>query len=225
MAPYNPAPGGQHSQFGPPNPSVQEATRSDLLLVTQKTDSQVPAIKAKVSEESKAPATQPGQNAAQNIPGRGYLLLDASRSRDMSAAPAAPSGAFGNASAPLPPEPEAMPAPAAEVYAPIVDNPFQSVDKEPQSTFSIDVDTASYANVRRFLNQNMLPPGTPSGSRRCSTISLITMRLRPAPASIRSRSTSRSPAVPGTPSTGWRGSASPPGRSTSPGERPATSSS
>src|SRR5207244_3131851 len=27
-----------------------------------------------------------------------------------------------------------------------------------QSTFSIDVDTASYANVRRFLTQNLLPP-------------------------------------------------------------------
>ena len=29
---------------------------------------------------------------------------------------------------------------------------------DPLSTFSIDVDTASYANVRRFLMQNMLPP-------------------------------------------------------------------
>jgi Ca-activated chloride channel homolog len=46
----------------------------------------------------------------------------------------------------------------AEVYAPIVDNAFLPVVKEPQSTFSIDVDTASYANVRRFLAQNILPP-------------------------------------------------------------------
>ncbi len=42
--------------------------------------------------------------------------------------------------------------------APIVDNAFQKVRKDPQSTFSIDVDTASYSNVRRFLNQNVLPP-------------------------------------------------------------------
>ena len=35
---------------------------------------------------------------------------------------------------------------------------FQSVPQEPLSTFSIDVDTASYANVRRFLNENRLPP-------------------------------------------------------------------
>jgi Ca-activated chloride channel family protein len=47
---------------------------------------------------------------------------------------------------------------AAEQYAAIADNRFQSVREDPQSTFSIDVDTASYANVRRFLTQNMLPP-------------------------------------------------------------------
>ena len=40
----------------------------------------------------------------------------------------------------------------------IVDNPFLAVAKEPLSTFSIDVDTASYANVRRFLNGGSLPP-------------------------------------------------------------------
>jgi Ca-activated chloride channel family protein len=50
-------------------------------------------------------------------------------------------------------------APAAEVYTPIVDNPFQPVTaKDRLSTFSIDVDTASYSNVRRFLAQNTLPP-------------------------------------------------------------------
>ena len=49
-------------------------------------------------------------------------------------------------------------APDAEVFAPIVDNPFIAVSKDRQSTFSIDVDTASYSNVRRFLTQNMLPP-------------------------------------------------------------------
>ena len=38
------------------------------------------------------------------------------------------------------------------------DNPFMEVGREPLSTFSIDIDTASYANVRRFLNQRMLPP-------------------------------------------------------------------
>jgi Ca-activated chloride channel family protein len=45
-----------------------------------------------------------------------------------------------------------------EAYAKIVDNPFYRAANEPLSTFSIDVDTASYANIRRFLSQNMLPP-------------------------------------------------------------------
>ena len=35
---------------------------------------------------------------------------------------------------------------------------FARVTTDPLSTFSIDVDTASYANVRRFLNGGALPP-------------------------------------------------------------------
>lgn len=39
-----------------------------------------------------------------------------------------------------------------ERYAEITENPFLETARAPLSTFSIDVDTASYANVRRFLN-------------------------------------------------------------------------
>ncbi len=45
-----------------------------------------------------------------------------------------------------------------DAFARIVDNPFLPVEANPLSTFSIDVDTASYANVRRYLNQNTRPP-------------------------------------------------------------------
>ncbi len=45
-----------------------------------------------------------------------------------------------------------------ERYAEISENPFLETVRAPLSTFSIDVDTASYANVRRFLNQGSLPP-------------------------------------------------------------------
>ena len=45
-----------------------------------------------------------------------------------------------------------------ETYDSITDNQFLKTLEEPQSTFSIDVDTASYANVRRFLNEGQLPP-------------------------------------------------------------------
>lgn len=44
-------------------------------------------------------------------------------------------------------------------YPHIVENPFQKAFEFPLSTFSIDVDTASYAKVRRcILQENRLPP-------------------------------------------------------------------
>ena len=48
--------------------------------------------------------------------------------------------------------------PTNESYTPIQENPLTPVLREPLSTFSIDVDTASYANTRRFLNHTSLPP-------------------------------------------------------------------
>lgn len=46
----------------------------------------------------------------------------------------------------------------SESYAVIAENPFVGPAQRPLSTFSIDVDSASYANVRRFLTQGQLPP-------------------------------------------------------------------
>ncbi len=45
-----------------------------------------------------------------------------------------------------------------EEYQRIDENPFFTVASQPLSTFSSDVDTASYANVRRFLHDGQLPP-------------------------------------------------------------------
>jgi Ca-activated chloride channel family protein len=78
----------------------------------------------------------------------------------------------GSANAPPPPaEARAVPSyghwpaprrpypwPGGESYAQIDENPFRQVSAEPLSTFSIDVDTAAYSNVRRFLNEGTLPP-------------------------------------------------------------------
>jgi Ca-activated chloride channel family protein len=62
----------------------------------------------------------------------------------------------------------AMPAPDSypqgyrdeqrEQYQALADNPIHSVAEAPVSTFSADVDTGAYANVRRLLNQGRLPP-------------------------------------------------------------------
>jgi Ca-activated chloride channel family protein len=45
-----------------------------------------------------------------------------------------------------------------EDYDHIVENNFLTVNQNPLSTFSIDVDEASYSNVRRFINEGRLPP-------------------------------------------------------------------
>ena len=47
---------------------------------------------------------------------------------------------------------------SSEEYESLEENPFQLVQTKPLSTFSIDVDAASYSNVRRFLNNGQLPP-------------------------------------------------------------------
>jgi Ca-activated chloride channel homolog len=78
-----------------------------------------------------------------------------------------------------PPYPSAVPAPSpmgiaserfegdaagseaemnTEEYGRITDNPFLETLRNPLSTFSIDVDRASYSNVRRFLTSNQRPP-------------------------------------------------------------------
>lgn len=49
-------------------------------------------------------------------------------------------------------------APGSESYQSLPENPWMVVGQAPLSTFSIDVDTASYANVRRFLNRGGAPP-------------------------------------------------------------------
>ena len=45
-----------------------------------------------------------------------------------------------------------------EHYRHFDDNPVKLVAEQPVSTFSIDVDTAAYSNVRRYLQEGLLPP-------------------------------------------------------------------
>jgi Ca-activated chloride channel family protein len=47
---------------------------------------------------------------------------------------------------------------STEAYASVRENGFVTTKDNPLSTFSIDVDTASYSNVRRFLDEEIRPP-------------------------------------------------------------------
>jgi Ca-activated chloride channel family protein len=63
--------------------------------------------------------------------------------------------------APPPPSPAGAVQPdvSAEQYAKVPENPFFVAREQPVSTFSADVDTAGYSNVRRFLlGESRLPP-------------------------------------------------------------------
>ncbi|HEX8376475.1 MAG TPA: von Willebrand factor type A domain-containing protein [Pedobacter sp.] len=46
----------------------------------------------------------------------------------------------------------------SESYKQISENKFQNPKKSPLSTFAIDVDAASYSNIRRFINSGQIPP-------------------------------------------------------------------
>ncbi|EIT69288.1 MULTISPECIES: vWA domain-containing protein [Hydrocarboniphaga] len=60
---------------------------------------------------------------------------------------------------PQPAYPAPMPsAESRERYEKLDANPVQRVAEHPVSTFSVDVDTGSYANLRRFLRGGQLPP-------------------------------------------------------------------
>lgn len=62
------------------------------------------------------------------------------------------------ASQPLFNTPSVVPVESQEQYDEIMQNTVTSVEESSVSTFSIDVDTASYANTRRFINSGQLPP-------------------------------------------------------------------
>jgi Ca-activated chloride channel family protein len=130
--------------------------------------------------ESKALADESQQDAAarrqasqerteRDLANEAATAASGQRSQPVPVAPMpAPAGA-----ALIAPAPAAPPAPTANVtatasawphaanterYAARSDNPVHRVAEDPVSTFSIDVDTGSYSNVRRMLAQNTLPP-------------------------------------------------------------------
>ena len=68
--------------------------------------------------------------------------------------------------------------------------------EDPRSTFSIDVDTASYANVRRFLDARQLPPTDAVRDRGAGQLLPLRLPAAAPTAARRSRCTQRGRAVP-----------------------------
>ncbi|MBB4599438.1 Ca-activated chloride channel family protein [Hymenobacter luteus] len=82
-------------------------------------------------------------------PGEGATSADYALQGRVAGVAISPSGGY------MMPRPEPG---AGETYASLAENGFHNAAKDPLSTFSIDVDAASYSNVRRFLQQGQLPP-------------------------------------------------------------------
>ena len=59
----------------------------------------------------------------------------------------------------VPRDPRVIPRMDRERYQHVEQNPVKRVAEAPVSTFSVDVDTGAYANMRRFLKAGRLPPG------------------------------------------------------------------
>jgi Ca-activated chloride channel homolog len=134
----NPAPAPPPAAPAPAEPAAAEARR----------DSEKKESSAGLGVASVAPSatSAPATGSAGQLVGRAMTPL-ASVTPSKRARRAAPVEA-------------AAPPPVldGEAYAARADGAFASVEREPLSTFSIDVDTASYSNVRRFIQQGQLPP-------------------------------------------------------------------
>lgn len=121
---------------------VRSGQALDLRLTLQTIKEQSDAERDRSKQNRPAPAQEAGSPVSSGIVG-GVVGSVPGRASFEALSPAAP----------------AMRVPFnTESYDRIDDNRWTPVRDRPLSTFSIDVDTASYANVRRFLNAGQLPP-------------------------------------------------------------------
>ena len=105
-------------------------------------------VQPRKTEEAKAPAAPVALMEAESLP----------REKRLAGKPDAGGGLYGMVAQdqimPMPPQPGTE----NEKYGEFEDNPVKLVSAEPVSTFSIDVDTAAYSVVRRYLQDGVLPP-------------------------------------------------------------------
>jgi Ca-activated chloride channel family protein len=92
-----------------------------------------------------APATQPQTESAAKVPPSTTTAGLAGNLVGESSVPPTPPVADRDIS-------------GGEAYKSIADDQFYAAKDRPLSTFAIDVDPASYSNVRRFINNGQLPP-------------------------------------------------------------------
>ena len=149
--------------------SIEECKPDALEVVC---DMETPSLEVEVPAEASAPARKGLAKAKSEKERQVVSFLEANtemrRSPSLSAKKAVADSSsiqarrlgrpmvLGGNNGPRPERPR--PVPSRESYAKIEENIFLNPQEKPLSTFSIDVDTASYANLRRMVKQNQLPP-------------------------------------------------------------------
>ena len=107
--------------------------------------------------------TKPQKRESVTVASTSEPLLMEDALYDYEEAPALESGAVANVA--MPAMGYAMPQEFnTEEYAAVTENGFKKVATDPLSTFSADVDTASYCNLRRMLNDDYAPDDIPNGA-------------------------------------------------------------
>lgn len=131
-----------------------------FLIVACGSPSQTQSQGGRVPEERAANQPAPTQSAA--IPPSGANQPAPAQSAAIAPAPitseAAPPQSSATGFADVPADRQDATNTDNEEYKRLEANQFQPVTSNPLSTFSIDVDTAAYSNLRRFITQGQMPP-------------------------------------------------------------------
>jgi Ca-activated chloride channel family protein len=114
------------------------------------------SVPERKTSDSRSRESSRGAAAAPNAPTPAPPMVTTAQAEPPRRAMAAASVAADAVS--RPPRPYPGQPGNREQYDRIEDNPFLGVTGNPLSTFSIDVDRASYGNVRRFLQSGQRPP-------------------------------------------------------------------
>lgn len=128
-----------------------EKSQTDAAAVPEK-----PVLEEQASAQE-ADAPRDWRNRREQGPAGGLVAHGAAKSQVAQDAAVAPPSAPVLA-APMPSTAMYREPANREKYAHQQDHGVVQVAQSPVSTFSIDVDTGSYSNVRRMLNQGQLPP-------------------------------------------------------------------
>jgi Ca-activated chloride channel family protein len=133
---------------GKSSDTFREGIRSSQLLSHERADEL--EMKPKIAEVNRELVSSPSATPSKFVTGSGGFQVSA---YDSSAFLEEEWGGDLRTNIPIGGE-----AGNTEQYDRIYENEFKTARENPLATFSIDVDTASYSNVRRFLNGNQLPP-------------------------------------------------------------------